>query len=87
MTEDSGWACHLAASDITIPEVSLLPAIFERCDMPISANYLKYALGYKEEVDRTYINAVNDNWTELLLQQPIHQQFIGEFNIATDGNV
>ena len=25
--------------------------------------------------------------TELLLQQPIHQQFIGEFNIATDGNV
>lgn len=87
LTEDSGWACHLAASDISIPEVSLLPAIFERCDMPISANYLKYALGYNEEVDRKYIDTVNDNWTELLLQQPIHQQFIGEFNIATDGNV
>lgn len=87
LTEDSGWACRLAASDISRPEISLLPAIFERCDMPISANYLKYALGYKEEVDSNYLDLVGDNWTEQMLKQPIHQQFLGEFNVATDGKV
>lgn len=42
---DGGWACHFAAADLTRETICILPDIFARCDMPISENYLKYALG------------------------------------------
>ena len=83
--EDGSWCCHLAMADIGKPEVTILPDIFERCDMPLSANYLKYALGYKEEVDAKFADLIKDDWTKLLRNQPIHEQFLDELNIATEG--
>ena len=79
---DGGWACHFATADLTKENISILPDIFARCDMPISENYLKYALGYKDSVDEQYIHLVNDDWNSLLRQQPIHKQFLNSLNIA-----
>lgn len=83
--EDGSWCCHLAMADISKPEVTILPDIFERCDMPLSANYLKYALGYKDEVDAQFSDLIKDDWTKLLRDQPIHEQFLDELNVATEG--
>ena len=83
--EEGGWCCHLAAADFTKYEISILPDIFERFDMPLCANYLKYALGYKEEVNKRFSEMIQDDWTLLLQNQPIHEQFLGALNIAMDG--
>lgn len=85
--EEGYWCCHLAAADFTKYEISILPNIFERLDMPICSNYLKYALGYKEEVNERFSEMIKDDWTVLLQNQPIHEQFLGTLNIATDGEV
>ena len=82
---DGGWACHFATVDITRETLSVLPDIFTRCDMPISENYLKYALGYQESVDEKYVNLITDDWSKLLRQQPIHKQFLNPLNIAEEG--
>lgn len=82
---DGGWACHFAAADLTRETICILPDIFARCDMPISENYLKYALGYEDSVDEQYIHLVNDDWNSLLRQQPIHKQFLNSLNIAEEG--
>ena len=55
--------------------------------MPLSANYLKFALGYPEEVDDQLKETVGDNWHDNLLRQPIHEQFICNLNIADEGSV
>lgn len=85
--EDGGWACHLAAADISNPQITTLPPILARCDMPLSANYLKFALGYPEEVDDQFKKTFGDNWHDNLLKQPIHEQFICNLNIADEGSV
>ena len=85
--EEGGWCCHLAAADFTKYEISILPDIFERFDMPLCANYLKYALGHKEEVNERFSEMIQDDWTLLLQNQPIHEQFLGALNIAIDGEV
>ena len=82
--EDGVWACRLASADISQPVFEILPDIFERCDMPLSCNYLKYALGYKEMVDEQLLSAMGDNWQDLLLNQPVQEQFIGDLVIAGD---
>lgn len=82
---DGGWACRFAMADIGNPEFSILPDILDRCDMPLSANYLKYALGYTDEIDEHFAELITaGNWQDLLLKQPIHEQFWGELSIATD---
>ena len=82
---DGGWACRFAMADMGNPEFSILPDILDRCDMPLSANYLKYALGYTNEVDEHFTELITaGNWHDLLLKQPIHEQFWGELSIATD---
>ena len=82
---DGGWACHFATADLTRKTISFLPDIFARCDMPISDNYLKYALGYQESVDKKFVNLITDDWGKLLKQQPIHKQFLNSLNIAEEG--
>ena len=83
---DGGWACRFAMEDMSKPEFSMLPDILDRCNMPLSTNYLKYALGYTTEVDKHFEEFVNaGNWQELLLKQPIHEQFLGKLSIAGDG--
>ena len=52
--------------------------------MPISENYLKYALGYQESVDKKFVNLITDDWGKLLKQQPIHKQFLNSLNIAEE---
>ena len=82
---DGGWACHFATADLTRETISFLPDIFARCDMPISENYLKYALGYQESVDGKFVNLITDDWDKMLRQQPIHKQFLNPLNIAKEG--
>lgn len=82
---DGGWACHFATADLTRETISFLPDIFARCDMHISENYLKYALGYRESVDEQFVNLITDDWGKLLRQQPIHKQFLNSLNIAEEG--
>ena len=82
---DGGWACHFATADLTRETISFLPDIFARCDMHISENYLKYALGYQESVDEQFVNLITDDWGKLLRQQPIHKQFLNSLNIAEEG--
>lgn len=71
---DGGWACRFAMADTGNPEFSILPDILDRCDMPLSTNYLKYALGYTDEVDEHFAELITaGNWQDLLLKQPIHE--------------
>ena len=50
-------------------------------------NYLKYALGYKDEVDAQFSDLIKDDWTKLLRNQPIHEQFLDGLNVATEGRI
>ncbi|WP_242396806.1 hypothetical protein [Porphyromonas gingivicanis] len=53
---DGTWACRFAASDLKDPVISSLPDILERIGMYQSSEYLKFSLGYADELDEEIKN-------------------------------
>lgn len=83
---DGTWACRFAASDLKDPVISSLPDILERIGMYQSSEYLKFSLGYADELDEEIKNIfVQDGWQDKMLNQPVFEQFLCDLNISTNG--
>ena len=83
---DGAWACRFAASDLENPVMSFLPNILERIEMFQSSEYLKFSLGYADELDEEVRNIfAQDGWQDKMLNQPIFEQFLCDLNISTNG--
>ena len=75
-----------AASDLENPVMSFLPNILERIEMFQSSEYLKFSLGYADELDEEVRNIfAQDGWQDKMLNQPIFEQFLCDLNISTNG--
>lgn len=83
---DAAWACRFAASDLKNQIIGSIPAILERAGLFRSSEYLKYALGYGEELEEEARRIfAEDGWQDKMLNQPIFKQFLCDLNIATEG--
>ena len=83
---DGAWACRFAASDLKNPLINSLPDILERAGMFISSEYLKFALGYADELDENVRKIFSkDGWQENILKQPVLKQFLCDLNISANG--
>lgn len=83
---DAAWACRFAASDLKNPIFGSIPDILERGGLFRASEYLKYALGYDEELEEEARNLfAEDGWQDKMLNQPIFKQFFCDLNISTDG--
>lgn len=86
MLHDGAWACRFAASDLDNPVMSFLPDILERMEMFQSSEYLKFYLGYADELDEEVRNIfTQDDWQDKMLNQPVFEQFLCDLNISTNG--
>ena len=86
MLHDGAWACRFAASDLENPVMSFLPDILERMEMFQSSEYLKFYLGYADELDEEVRNIfTQDGWQDKMLNQPVFEQFLCDLNISTNG--
>jgi len=83
---DVAWACRFAASDLKNPIFGSIPDILERAGLFQSSDYLKYALGYGEELEENARSLfAEDGWQDKMLNQPLFKQFLCDLNISTDG--
>lgn len=86
MLHDGAWACRFAASDLKDPVLGYLPDILERAEMFQSSEYLKFILGYEDELDENVRNLfAKDGWQDIMLNQPVFKQFLSDLNISTNG--
>lgn len=85
MMYDASWACRFAETPLDTYPSSVMPNILDRNGMPISSNFLKYRLGYKEEVDSRFMEDFGDNWEDLLVKQPVLKQVFCDMNVSTIG--
>lgn len=83
---DGSWACRLAAADLKNPVMGYLPNILERAGMVNSSEYLKYLLGYADELEEKIKKLFSEEGLqEKMLEQPIFNQFLCELNVTTEG--
>lgn len=84
--QDASWACRLAAADLSQPIFAKLSDILERAGLFVSSQFLKYTLGYPEDIDAQNREAAKTcNWRSLMLEQPVFEQFLCELNISQYG--
>lgn len=84
--EDTAWAYRFAFSNLQKPSVAKLPNILERMGMFNSFEYLKYLLGYKEEVDNDYLPTLEEISNKLQgKEQEVNNNFYDKLNISTTG--
>lgn len=80
---DCAWACRFAASNLDDETISKLPAILEKMCIYSSSEYLKFALGYADEIEDAICNTFRENgWQEKMTAQPIFKQFLCDLNIS-----
>ena len=80
---DGAWACRFAASDLKDESISKLPPILERMGMFSSSEYLKYALGYGDEIEEQIREFYEeDGWQDKMVSQPIFKQFLCGLNVS-----
>lgn len=83
---DIGWCCLLLKAFDNNEELGIIPDILERNYIYISAEILKYLLGYKEEVSPKLIEDVSRiDWKEKLRELPINNQFYSDLIISKVG--
>ena len=84
--EDAAWACRLAVSNLKDVSIAKLPDVLERAGMYCSSEYLKYALGYSDEVDEKSLPTIRYIYESAKLrEQPVFEQFYDKLNISTLG--
>lgn len=84
--DDAAWACRLAISNCYESSIAKLPDIFERLGMYTSSEFLKYALGYPEDVDDKCLPVIKEIYESAELhEQPVFEQFYDKLNISTVG--
>lgn len=84
---DAAWACRFAASDLKNPIFGSIPDILERVGLFRASEFLKYALGYSDELEEEARSLfAEDGWQDKMLDQPIFKQFFCDLNISTNGD-
>lgn len=84
--DDAAWACRLAISNCNESSIAKLPDIFERLGMYTSSEFLKYVLGYPEDVDDRCLPVIKEIYESAELhEQPVFEQFYDKLNISTVG--
>ena len=84
--EDTAWAYRFAFSNLQEASISKLPKILERMGMLNSFEFLKYVLGYYEEVDKDYLHTFEKISNNLQnIKQDINNNFYDKLNISTIG--
>lgn len=85
--DDAAWACRFAVSDLKDTSIAKLPDVLERAGMYTSSEYLKYVLGYPEDVDEKCLQTIKNIYESAKLRaQPVFEQFQDKLNISTTGN-
>ncbi|MCD8291329.1 MAG: hypothetical protein LUC91_07495 [Prevotella sp.] len=83
---DFGWACRFATSNLENPNLRYLPDILERSGMFTAASYLKFILGYVEDLDEDNERIFRENSLYVQIQSnPITKEFLYDLNISTAG--
>ena len=80
---DIAWACHLAVSDISDPVFEILPPILDRNNLPLSAIYLKAALGHLNEFG-SHLESF-EAFHNALLKRDFYDQLQEPLSISTEG--
>lgn len=84
--DDAAWVCRFAVSNLKEVAIAKLPDVLERAGMYTSSEYLKYALGYPEDVDKKCLPTIRDTYESAKLrEQPVFEQFHDKLNISTTG--
>lgn len=85
--EDAAWACRFAVCNLKDASISRLPDVLDRMGMFNSSEYLKYALGYPEDVDESCLATIKEIAdSQKLREQPVFSQFLDQLNISIDGD-
>ena len=84
--KDAAWVCRFAVSDLKDSSIAKLPDILERIGMFNSSEYLKYVLGYPEEVDKECLDVIKETAdSRILKEQQIHEYFFDRLNVSATG--
>ena len=84
--QDAAWACRLSVSDLRQPSIAKLPDVFDRMGMFTCSEYLKFVLGYPEDVDGECLLTIQEMVKSSKIQeQPVFEQFLDKLNISTEG--
>lgn len=85
--DDAAWVCRFAVCNLKDVSIAKLPDILERMGMFNSSEYLKYALGYPEAVDKNCFSTIKEIADSKRLRElPIFSQFLDQLNISIDGD-
>ena len=84
--DDAAWVCRFAVSNLKDAYIAKLPDVLDRMCMFNSSEYLKYALGYPEDVDDSCIATIKEIAdSPKLREQPVFSQFLDKLNISIEG--
>lgn len=82
-TEDAAWLCRFSVANLKDPIFGKLPDVLDRDGLCISADYLRYALGYTDGLSE----AQNDLFEGADFKgQPVFEQFLDDLNISQKGS-
>ena len=83
-TEDAAWLCRFSVANLKDPVFGKLPDVLDRNGLCISADYLRYALGYADGLSETEQDLFERcDFTD---QPPVFEQFLDDLNISQKGS-
>lgn len=81
--EDAAWLCRFAVADLGSSVIAQLPDVLDREGLCISADYLRYALGYGDEVSEEAKKLFDESVFD---EQPVFEQFLDDLNVSSHGS-
>lgn len=82
-TEDAAWLCRFSVANLKDPILGKLPDVLDRDGLCMSADYLRYVLGYTDglsEVEKDLFEGAD------FKGQPVFEQFLDDLNVSQKGS-
>ncbi len=84
MRYDGAWACRFAAADMNNPVIEHMPDVMEREGLYQSSEYLKFVLGYEDDVEVEMRKLFSsEGFVDKMRSQPVMEQFLCDLNISS----
>lgn len=80
--EDAAWLCRFSIADLQSASIAKLPDVLDREGLCISADYLRYSLGYEDEVSEEAKRLFEEGAFD---KQPVFEQFLDDLNVSSYG--